>query len=319
MAISLTIISSISIFIISINELTTTFLIVISVFGLYNSILEAYVALTFISPGKRKVSLKGDNWEQLRLQHEGPEIVIVKNKNFKSGPLMLIIHGWRSSSSSMLGRAELYLKRGFNVIIMELPGHGSAEAVHKWNAGVSVRNFMYLFNNLDDICDTSLISQIYCHGHSMGGFVFLRFTRESSKMKHNPLIKGYILESPLTCYSQIFEESCRMLRVPKFLKPLFWKRLKFHFNMINPGFEKISDTDDVDVPIWGLPDKPTLIVQAANDERLGLIHHERLVESFNNSDRPELLTNIVLEDLTHAGARNSNSRNDAISNWLDSN
>ena len=319
MAISLTIISSISIFIISINELTTTCLIDISIFGFYNSILETYVALTFIHPGKRKDSLEGDNWEQIRLQHDGPEIAIVKNKNFKNGPLMLMIHGWRSSSSSMLGRAELYLKRGFNVIIMELPGHGSSEAVDKWNAGVSVRNFMFLFNNLDDICDTSLISEIYCHGHSMGGFVFLRFTRESSKMEYNSLIKGYILESPLTCYSQIFEESCKMLRVPKFLKPLFWKRLRFHFNMINPGFEKISDTNDVDVPIWGLPDKPTLIVQAANDERLGQIHHERLVESFKKSDRAKLLTNIVLEDLTHAGARNCNSRNDAISNWLDSN
>ena len=209
MAISLTIISSSSIFIISINELTTTCLIVISIFGFYNSILETYVALTFIHPGKRKDSLEGDNWEQIRLQHDGPEIAIVKNKNFKNGPLMLMIHGWRSSSSSMLGRAELYLKRGFNVIIMELPGHGSSEAVDKWNAGVSVRNFMFLFNNLDDICDTSLISKIYCHGHSMGGFVFLRFTRESSKMEYNSLIKGYILESPLTCYSQIFEESCK--------------------------------------------------------------------------------------------------------------
>ncbi len=319
MAISLTMISTISIFVISSNQVITTMLILISIFGFYNSLLETYVALTFISPGKRKASLEGDNWEQLRLQHKGPEIVIVKNKNFKKGPLMLIIHGWRSSSSSMVGRAELYLKRGFNVIIMELPSHGSAEAVDKWNAGVSVSNFMHLFKNLDQICDTSIISEIYCHGHSMGGFVFLRFTRESSDMKYNSLIKGYILESPLTCYSQIFEESCRMLRVPKFIKPLFWKRLKFHFNIINPGFEKILDTKDVDVPVWGLPNKPTLIVQAANDERLGQVHHERLVESFKQSDRFELLTNIVLDDLTHAGARNNDSRNEAISNWLDHN
>ena len=123
MAISLTIISSSSIFIISINELTTTCLIVISIFGFYNSILETYVALTFIHPGKRKDSLEGDNWEQIRLQHNGPEIAIVKNKNSKNGPLMLMIHDWRSNSSSLRGSADLYLKRGFNVIIMELPGH----------------------------------------------------------------------------------------------------------------------------------------------------------------------------------------------------
>ena len=319
LAIFFTIILIITLFLNSDNTFLTPLLIILSLIGIYNILLETYVALTFISPGKRKVSLDQENWEQLRLTHEGPEVVVFKNINFKSAPLVLLIHGWRSSSSSMLGRAELYLDNGFNVMIMELPGHGSAEGVSKWNAGVSVRNLIHLFTNLDHVCDMSSISNIYLHGHSMGGFVFLRFSRESANLNYNHLVKGYILESPLTCYSEIFEESCRMLKVPKIIKPLFWNRLKFHFNMINPSFENISDTKDVDVPIWGLPDVPTLIVQAANDERLGQIHYERLVESFKSTGRFNLLSHIVLDDLTHAGARNSISRNNAIMDWLESN
>lgn len=318
-AIFLTSVSIISLFIFDSSIYLKLFLVIISLFGIYNSILETYVAITFISPGKVKASLDHEDWDLIRLVHKGPEVIVFRNLRLEKAPLILMIHGWRSSSSSMLGRAEIYLKRGFHVAIMELPGHGSAEGVKKWNAGVPVRNLIHLFQNLDKICDISLISKIYFHGHSMGGFVFLRFSREISNQEHSDLVEGYILESPLTCYSEIFEESCRMLFVPKFVKPLFWNRLKFHFNAINPGFEKISSTMDVDVPIWGLPSKPTLVVQAANDERLGQIHHRNLVDAFNNTGNSELLSDIVIDDLTHAGARNNSNRDNAIEQWLDAN
>jgi len=317
MAIFLTLVSITSIYILKENLIITILLVFVSFLAIYNSIIETYVALTFIAPGKVKASLEGGNWKMIRLQHEGPEIAIVQNMQVKKAPLMILIHGWRSSSNSMAGRAELYLKRGFHVMIMELPGHGSSEDVKKWNAGVPTRNLIHLFNNLDEVCDTSLISKIYFHGHSMGAFVFLRFSREASKLEKSNLIEGYILESPLTCYSQIFEESCKKLFVPKFMKPLFWKRLKFHFNSINPGFDRINDVKDLDVPIWGLPNKPTLVIQAANDERLGLIHYKNLVDAFKNMGRLNLLTNIIIEDLTHAGARNNSNRNETINHWLD--
>ena len=318
-AIFFTILSISAIFIFRGNDLVTILLILFSVFGIYNSIIETFVAITFIAPGKVKPSLESDDWELIRLQHEGPEVVVFRNLRSEKAPLMLMIHGWRSSSSSMLGRAELYLKRGFHVAIMELPGHGSAEGVQKWSAGAPVSNLIHLFKNLEAVCDISLISKVYFHGHSMGGFVFLRFTRELVKINHNNLVEGYVLESPLTCYSEIFEESCRMLHVPKIIKPLFWKRLQFHFNSINPNFDKITSRGDVDVPKWGLPKNPTLVVQAANDERLGQIHYQRLVDSFKDTGRLDLLTDIVIDDLTHSGARENSNRDDAINTWLDEN
>ena len=72
--------------------------------------------------------------------------------------------------------------------------------------------------------------------------------------------------------------------------------------------------DDVDVPTWGIPDKPTLVVQAGNDERLGEIHYQKLIESFSNK---ELLSNIIIDDLTHAGARNNKNRDSVIEKWID--
>ena len=73
------------------------------------------------------------------------------------------------------------------------------------------------------------------------------------------------------------------------------------------------------MPKWGLPKNPTLIVQAANDERLGQIHYQRLVDSFKVTGRLELLTDIVIDDLTHAGARENSNRDNVINTWLDEN
>ena len=296
------------------NSFVFILLLSTSSYLLFNSYLESIVALTFIAPNNRKKSLEGKNWSHGTLQHEGPDVYYVSNMREKKAPLAIIIHGWRSGSSSMLGRAELYLSKGFHVLIMELPGHGSAQGVSKWNAGVATRNFMHLFDNLHKICDLELVSKIYLHGHSMGAFVLLRYSRESNKLRNAELVNGYILESPMTCYSEIFKESCNRLFVPKFLISPFWNRLRFHFNYLNKEFEPIFNIQEVDVPIWGIPDKPTLVVQAGNDERLGTIHYERLIESFVNKN---ILTNIVIDDLTHAGARENKNRDNAIDDWLE--
>ena len=84
---------------------------------------------------------------------------------------------------------------------------------------------------------------------------------------------------------------------------------------MNKQFEPILRVDDVDVPKWGIPDKPTLVVQAGNDERLGEIHYQKLIESFTDK---ELLSNIILDDLTHAGARKNKNRDNVIENWIES-
>jgi len=296
------------------NLLIFCILICLSSVLLFNSYLESLVALTFIAPHNRKLSLTGENWTSGTLVHDGPDIFYVANFGERKAPLAIIIHGWRSGSSSMLGRAEVFLSKGYHVLIMELPGHGSAQGVSKWNAGVATRNFMYLFDNLHKICDLDNISKIYLHGHSMGAFVLLRYSRESHKLKNSEHIQGYILESPMTCYSEIFRESCQRLFVPKFLINRFWNRLRFHFNYLNKGFPPIINIEDVDVPIWGIPDRDTLVVQAGNDERLGQVHYKQLIESFTNK---KLLTNIVIEDLSHAGARKNKSRDEVIEQWLE--
>ena len=70
-------------------------------------------------------------------------------------------------------------------------------------------------------------------------------------------------------------------------------------------------------PLWGMPRERALLVQAIPDERLGSIHHERLIRLIEGGDNPSLLTTSLLDDLTHSGSHESPSRKAAVEAWLD--
>ena len=279
---------------------------------LYNLVIETWVALAFISPGKRKKEFISKGWVS---QFHKFDTTIHSMSYFdnKVRPLVIIIHGWRSCASSMQGRAENYIELGFHVIIFELLGHGKSEFVSKWTAGHASTTFNDFFDNLENHFDMDTVGDIYLHGHSMGGFVLLRF--DSLISSSDSGIKGYILESPMTCYSMIFEESLQTLKIPKFAENVFWRRLSSHFNKINPRISDVSELIDVDTPNWGLIRNNCIVIQAEYDDRLGLEHYHRLIK------HQEKIPNFIFEhhlvdDLTHAGARENINRNILIKQWL---
>ena len=279
----------------------------------YNLVIETWVGLAFISPGKKKKKdLVSKGWFS---QFHNLDTTIHSMSHFdnKVRPLVIIIHGWRSGASSMLGRAENYINLGFHVIIFELPGHGKSESVSKWTAGHASTTFNDFFDDLENSFDMRFVEDIYLHGHSMGGFVLLRFDRLISSTDSR--IKGYILESPMTCYSMIFEESLRTLKIPRFAENLFWRRLSKHFNKINPRIADVSELIDVDTPNWGLIRNNCIVIQAEHDDRLGLVHYHRLIE--HQQKIPNyIFEHHLVEDLTHAGARENINRNILIEQWL---
>ena len=73
----------------------------------------------------------------------------------------------------------------------------------------------------------------------------------------------------------------------------------------------------MDVPIWGLPQQPTLIIQAGEDKVLGITHYELLVSSMKEAGLEDNLTAHVLDQLKHSGERTNSARNELISKWLE--
>ena len=299
-------------FFISSNIVSKSLLLILIAFIIYESYIETLVSLAFITPGNRKPEITDDQWLS---KYTNGDLKCHYYSRFieNRAPLVIILHGWRSGASSSLPRANIYLEMGYHVVLFEMPSHGKSEWVSKWTAGVAVKGLTSLMNTLSQNEEFDLVSKIFFHGHSMGGFVSLKYSSLSKESKDLPNVGGYILESPMTCYSYIYDEIIGKLRVPSFLHKRLWDRMKKHFNLLNPHLKPIDNLVDADVPHWGYITSPMLVLQAEIDDRLALDHYDKLLESHNNNQSIEAH---LISDLTHAGARKNKNRNNLIKNWL---
>ena len=301
-----------AIFFISSNIVSKSLLLILIAFIIYESYIETLVSLAFITPGNRKPEITDDQWlskytnGDLKCHYYSR---FIENK----APLVIILHGWRSGASSSLPRANIYLEMGYHVVLLEMPSHGKSEWVSKWTAGVAVKGLTSLMKALSQEEEFNLVSKIYLHGHSMGGFVSLKYSSLAKESKDLPNAGRYILESPMTCYSYIYDEIITKLRVPKFLHQRLWNRMKKHFNLLNPHIKSIDNLADADVPNWGYITSPMLVLQAEIDDRLALDHYDKLLESHIQNQSIEAH---LISDLTHAGARKNKNRDNLIKNWL---
>jgi pimeloyl-ACP methyl ester carboxylesterase len=172
---------------------------------------------------------------------------------------------------------------------------------------------------LDRLLSSEDITEIVYYGHSMGGFVGLNLSKRIDNLPWGHKIKGWILESPMTKYSMIYEDSIRRNKIPKILHSSIQKRLFAQFSALHPQEKPIHSLTELDVPIWGMPQQPTLILQAEEDSILGRSHYDLLVSSMIDAGREEILTTHLIEDLPHSGARTNSTRNLHIEQWLEKN
>ena len=291
--------------------------ILLSLILAYNFILELWIGMAVISPGNKKKMFTEIGWES-SFHNLSPQIHAKSHFDQVKRPLVIIIHGWRSGAISMQGRAEIYLKMGMHVIIFEMPGHGASEPVAKWTAGHAAVTFNEFFESLESYFDMDLVSKIFLHGHSMGGFVLLKFNKFADSNDQYDKISGYILESPLTCYSFIFEETIKQLFIPRLLINQYWKRLRVHFNTVNPKLSPVENFAEVDIPLWGSINKDLLLIQAEHDDVLGRRHYDRLVKVQSEIKDPQFtFEEHIVPTLTHARSRYNTARNMIIEDWLE--
>ena len=290
--------------------------ILLSLILAYNFVLELWIAMAFIAPGNKKKMFTEIGWDS-SYHNLSTQIHAKSHFDKVKRPLVIIIHGWRSGAISMQGRAEIYLKMGMHVIIFEMPGHGASEPVAKWTAGHAAVTFNEFFDSLESHFSMDLVSRIFLHGHSMGGFVLLKFTKFANSNQHYDKISGYILESPLTCYSFIFEETTKQLFIPRLLINQYWKRLRVHFNTVNPKLSPVENLAEVDIPLWGSINKDLLLIQAERDDVLGRRHYDRLVKVQSDiKDKHFTFDEHIVPTLTHAKSRKNTARDVIIEEWL---
>ena len=157
--------------------------------------------------------------------------------------------------------------------------------------------------------------RMFFFGHSMGGFVGLRISKRRDELTLNGAWSGWVMESPMTGYSEIFDETCRLLKLPGVFRWSLETRVLRKFRALNPS-SNVGNMRDADMPAWGMFQEPTLLVQAANDERLGNAHHERLVREMEQTPLVKLNVHL-LDTLPHSGAHEHPERDRLVAAWLE--
>ena len=225
-------------------------------------------------------------------------------------PLAILIHGWNSTASNMIGRSDLYEDLGYNVVLFEMRAHGGNQPVEHWAA-------MHICYDLECVLKEFnqrgwLSNGFIVHGHSLGGFVAQRVLRPEIETSAKAL--GMILESPVTSYEYINNQSSEYLRIPQFLHKFMMYRLLNFYNVLNSEQYAIRSIEDLSTPKWGFPTCPTLLVQAKHDSTLGAKHAQLLIDVHRNRDSN--FKYHIVDDMKHANEATNTVRDQLIRTWM---
>lgn len=290
------------------STLLLIFLLPLSVVDLW---LAFSLALMLRMPKRRTLSDIPSGWISEEKEADGYPVRWLRTSIDNSKPLVILIHGWNSRAANMTGRAQIYAELGFNVLLFEMRAHGGNKPVDHWAAMHICHDFEQML--LEYSASGWLENGFIVHGHSMGGFIAQRALRKELETSSNLI--GVILESPVTSYSLINNVTCEVLRIPGALHPWMMNRLLRLYNSMNKPRYQIHDIEFLESPKWGVPDVPTLLVQAMHDATLGEAHWRHLVEVHSKMDSN--FTQHIVENLKHSHERTNKERDKLILQWME--
>ena len=264
---------------------------------------QIILRMMFLGPTKKSGILENEQWDHIVLENCRTKISTYQNWKEEISPLVVFVHGWQSSSKKFEDRMKIFSKKGCHTIAIDMRGHGGSEDTPEWTAGKIISDVKFLFENIDK----ERVSQVHMYGHSLGGFVCIGLHNKRHTGWWKDLFGTLILESPMVAYSPIFSRSISKIQFMEFLLKR-WVIEGFH--KIHRNYGKLS-WDQIDMPKWGNPDCPILVLQAANDNTLGM-YHWNLINLVGTD-----IEGHILESLTHSKNQINQERDVLIAKWVD--
>lgn len=154
----------------------------------YNIALNPNTSKTFVlgevgeSPEQKQTRLDNENW----LNEKSSDVYInsSNNGNLKlhgyeiindSNLWAIVIHGYAGQGADMIYYAQQYYNRGYNVLIVDLRGHGESEGNY---IGMGWHDRLDIIDWSNYIISKNSNSQIILHGVSMGAATVMMATGE---------------------------------------------------------------------------------------------------------------------------------------------
>lgn len=148
----------------------------------------------------------------------------VDGKSLKRGATshILILHGWGSNSLKWVNVQKKLIKKGYKVIVLDMPGFGkSKKSKETWGLD-EYRDFV------NDFVNSLKLNKFYLIGHSFGGSTAIKYS-----IKYPRKVEKLFLITPScvrvkTLRKKIFEEIASFLKIFSFLPFYYDLRRAFY-------------------------------------------------------------------------------------------
>lgn len=263
---------------------------------------QVLLRVIFTGPEKRSLPFNDKDWDLLRVENNGVDVYGFVNYQKIKSDMVVFIHGWQSSSEKYTERMRLFKDRGLHTMAIDMRGHGMAPDTPEWTAGKVILDVKCILESID----TSKVDKIHFYGHSLGGFICIGMHHDRHQGWWKENYGTLMLESPMVAYSPILETMSGRI---SFMLPLLKRWALTGFNKIHPEVGGL-EWKDIDVPHWGLPKVPILLLQSKNDNRLGRFHYDLLIKQNLN------IESHLIESLPHSKNRVNEDRDKIIVDWI---
>ena len=174
-----------------------------------------YMVRFIFTPKKRVINNSPSlPYEHIEIQRTKGTIRGWLMKSEMADGCFILVHGWGSNRSAMLRYADSLVVKGYDVILIDVLGHGESDLVSKQ---VSIETFVDSIQAAIDYVETrSDINRnaIYVLGHSMGGLAASIVNATDSRLN------GLITDSMPTSLESISKSMAGKVTLP--YRPLGW-------------------------------------------------------------------------------------------------
>ncbi|MBT3641768.1 MAG: alpha/beta fold hydrolase [Euryarchaeota archaeon] len=261
----------------------------------------------FITPPRTVTKLTDNRWKTFNFKGWGKENLKAQflESETKSKDVILYLHGYNSTLGRGESRCQHMNSMGLNVLSLDQRGFGEQKGKYEWTILKVVADIELLLAQTPEIIGFKP-EKLWIYGHSMGGFLTIRLSSFSSDWWGDSL-KGVILESPATSFPLIIEKKLpgRAIMANPWVRHILRREYQRIHPDLNVGYSNAQ------IPFWGVPKVPILVIQAEQDETLGIEHFNLLKEHF--SDISEIH---IVSDMPHTSRVDVLKRREILENWI---
>ena len=235
-------------------------------------LLRSYIVRHIFTP-KRKENKHTPNmpYENIEMKVGSGTIRGWLMKSEEAKGCFLLVHGWGSNKSTMLRYADPLLARGYDLLIVDVIGHGESDSNVKQ---VSIKSFVQtikaMINYVEERSDIHH-QKIYVLGHSLGG------TAASIVNATDLRIQALITDSMPTSLKNISQSMAENIKIPYI--PFGW--LFVSWFLLRGGVFFVARTE------WGLEkiiknqNSPAFAIHSIHDKKVPVSNVEVLTQASN--------------------------------------